>query len=147
MKSKLLYLGLLAATVARAAFDPIPILQSSYNADVVVERTTATLPLGRSTRATMDAGTNNTGNTWYEVGFNAAAPTTGLPAAGSTFTHQTFADHSYTMAPSYISTPNALAIVPNQVLNGTLTITTPAAYSSLSILAAGGGGGCVVSYT
>src|SRR5690349_14249228 len=133
MKSKLLYLGLiLTASSARADFDPIPIRQGSYNAAVIVENTVGPVSIIRHTRASMDAGTNNTGFTWYEIGFNtnsAATLTTGLPLAESTFTHQTFADHSYTMAPSYTA-PNAVLISPGQVLNGSLSFSAPAPYSS-----------------
>jgi len=93
----------------------------------------------------MDAGTNNTGNSWYEIGFNTSAPGTGLPAAGSTFTHQTFADHSYTMAASYTA-PNALLIASNQAPTGTITLTTPALVGNLSFLASGGNGGITVNY-
>jgi hypothetical protein len=96
----------------------------------------------------MDAGTNNTGASWYEVGFNTNvnALTTGIPAAGSTFTHATFPDHQYAMAPSYAA-PNALLINPGQVTNGTITVTAPAAYGNLSFLASGGNGGCTIDYT
>src|SRR3954470_20251707 len=149
MKSKLLYLGLLAASVARADFNPIPILQSSYTADVIVERTAVPGPGGRFTYASMDQGTNNGGFTFYEVGYNtntALTLTTGIPVAGSTFTHQTLPDHQYAMAPSY-SAPNALLITTNQILNGTFSFSSPAPYSSLSLVASSGGGTCKMNYT
>lgn len=138
-------LAVMVACTARADFTPVPLTPGSFNQDIVVENT-ATPPVGRSTTATMDAGTNNTGNTWYEVGFNLAAPTTGIPAAGSTFTHQTLADHSYTMAASFAA-PNAVLIAPNQVSSNTIVLATPAPYSNLSLLAAGGNGGITINYT
>ena len=138
-------LALLGAVAARADFTPIQLTPGSFTHDLVVE-STAPPPVGRNTRASMDAGTNNTGNSWYEVGYNVSAPTTGLPAAGSTFTHQTFADHSYTMAASYAA-PNALLIAPNQVTSGTIAIATPALAGNLSFLASGGNGGITVNYT
>ena len=137
--------ALLGAAVARADFDPIPLTPGSFNQDIVVEKT-ATSPGGRSTTASMDAGTNNTGASWYEVGYNTSAPATGIPAAGSTFTHATFADHSYQMAPSYTA-PNALLIAPGQVTNATLQLSAPATYATLSLLAAGGNGGITMNYT
>jgi hypothetical protein len=138
-------LALLCAGAARADFTPIELTPESFTHDLVVERT-APAPAGRNTRASMDAGTNNTGNSWYEVGYNVSAPATGLPAAGSTFTHQTFADHSYTMPASY-SAPNGLLIQSNQVTSGTITIVAPAPYANLSFLASGGNGGITVNYT
>src|SRR5262245_5643149 len=140
-------LALAFAAVARADFDPIPLTPESFTHDVVVENTAGPpFPAGRNTRASMDAGTNNTGNSWYEIGYNTGSPSTGLPAAGSTFTHATFADHSYMMPPSYAA-PNALLIAPGQVSNGTFTVSTPAAYSSLSFFASGGNGGCTNTFT
>src|SRR5436190_2478700 len=137
-------LALLYASAAHADFTPIALTPESFTHDLVVE-STATGPVGRNTRASMDAGTNNTGNSWYEVGFNPNSTGTGLPAAGSTFTHQSFADHSYTMAGSY-TVPNALLIAPNQVTNGTITIAAPSLVGNLSFLAAGGSSGITVNY-
>jgi hypothetical protein len=87
----------------------------------------------------MDAGTNNTDASWYEIGFNAAAPTTGFPAAGSTFASAAAANHQYTMAPSY--TTNNAMLIDGIVSNGTWTLTTPAAYTNLSFLTSGGHNG------
>lgn len=49
---------LAAASVSRAAFTPIAIENSSYNADVIVE-SNATPRLTILTTASIDAGTNN----------------------------------------------------------------------------------------
>jgi hypothetical protein len=145
-KNTCLLLPLFLASAAHADFDPVLVMPASFNHDIVVE-SNAPGPVARASRATMDGGTNNTGRTFYEIGYNTASPTTGLPAAGSTFVHQTFADHSYTLAPSYTA-PNALLITPPTgfVTNGTFTLTVPAPYSSLSVLADGGNGGVVVNY-
>src|SRR5678815_704919 len=101
-------LALILMRTARADFSPVPLASSSFNYDVVVERT-APPPIGRATTASMDAGTNNTDASWYEIGFNTIAPTTGLPAAGSTFASAAAANHQYTMASSYAAN-NAMLI-------------------------------------
>src|SRR6516162_5392799 len=89
--TRLASVGLLltCATVAHAGFTPISINTNSYNQDVVVEAT-APMPLNdQGLTATMDAGTNRSGNTFYEVGYNLNfTPTnsdiaTGLPVHGS----------------------------------------------------------------
>src|SRR3954466_3822941 len=94
--------ALLLAIIAKADFAPIPLTSGSFNRDIVVENTAPAPVLGGGyTTASMDYGLGNTAYSWYEVGFNVAAPATGLPAAGSTFTHQSASDHQYRMAPSY----------------------------------------------
>src|SRR6266850_3800198 len=131
-------LALLSLHTARADFNPVPLASSSFNYDIVVERT-APPAIGRATTASMDAGTNNTDASWYEIGFNTAAPTTGFPAAGSTFASASAANHQFTMAPSY-ATNNAM-LIDGIVSNGTWTVTTPAAYTNLSFLTSGGHSG------
>ncbi|HXP61940.1 MAG TPA: hypothetical protein VN829_15700, partial [Dongiaceae bacterium] len=87
MKSKLipLALGLAFAVAARADFNPIPLTPGSFTQDMVVEKNAPHPPNGANTTASMDAGTANTGNSWYEQGYNTNVPSTGLPTAGSTF--------------------------------------------------------------
>jgi hypothetical protein len=131
--------------MARADFEPIALTPESFNQDIVVENT-APAPAGRVTRASMDGGTNNTGATWYEVGYNLSAPTTGIPAAGTTFTHATLPDHQYAMAPSF-SAPNVILIATNTSTNATFTFSAPATYSSLSLLASSGGSASTIGYT
>ena len=138
LRSTCLCFALVSVNIARADFNPVPIASSSFNYDVVVERP-APPPIGRATSASMDAGTNNTGASWYEVGFNTAAPTTGIPAAGSTFASASAASHQFTMASSY--TTNDAMLVDGIVTNGTWTLITPAAYTNLSFLTSGGHNG------
>src|ERR1035438_3951799 len=87
MKTHLLpiVLGLGLASEALADFLPIPLTPGSFSQDMVVEHNAPAVPNGSSTSSSMDAGTANTGFSWYEQGYDAAAPTTGLPTAGSTF--------------------------------------------------------------
>ena len=137
----------LASTLsAQAAFTPIPLTSQSYNQDVVVEKTAPAPAIGGGyTSASMDSGTNNTGTSWYEQGYNTASPTTGLPPAGSTFAHQSLANHQYTMAPSY--TANNAVLLDSNVTSATLTLTSPTAYTQLSFLESGGHNGVVFNYT
>lgn len=126
------------ASPVRADFNAVPLAPGSFNQDIVVERA-APGPIGRATTASMDTGTNNTQTSWYEVGFDTAAPTTGVPAAGSTFTSAASATHQYQMAPSYVGNCAMLIDVP--VPRGTWTLTTPAIYTNLSFLTSGGHNG------
>jgi hypothetical protein len=144
MKPKITVLAcaLAFAGIARGAVTPIPLDPSSYNADVVVEKT-ATPVLVIATTASIDAGTNNFNATLFEQGFDTSNPANGLPSAGSTITALDDATHSFTMPPSY-SSPNGI-LIDTVVSNGTFTLTTPDAYSKLSFLGLGGNGGDVIS--
>ena len=101
MKSTLIPAALLLilANAARADFNPVALTAGSYTKDMVVEHNAPATPSGASTTASMDAGTGNTGYSWYEQGYNTGAPGTGLPTAGSTFASATFPTHHYTMPP------------------------------------------------
>ncbi|HEX7859727.1 MAG TPA: immunoglobulin domain-containing protein [Verrucomicrobiae bacterium] len=148
MKRKLIcstaFLALAAVTPLQAQFNPIQLTPGSYLQDVIVERE-ALRPFVAATTASMDGGTNNSGWTYYEIGYNIDAPETGIPAAGSTFTSQDLPDHTFQMAASY-KVPNALMI--DQVSsNGTFIVTTPAAYSGVSLLIAAANGSVGLNYT
>jgi predicted alpha-1,6-mannanase (GH76 family) len=126
-----------------AGFAPIPLTAGSYNEDMVVERTASSVPNGAYTTASMDAGTANTGNGWYEQGYNVAAPATGLPPAGSTITNLASSDHVYTLAPSY--TANNVAMVDSSH-SANLVPVTLNPFSALSFLTAAGHGPVTVDY-
>jgi hypothetical protein len=144
--SHLLSVGLLLAgsSLARADFAPITVTPDSYNYDIVVEKSAIHAP-APATTASMDNGTANTGNGWYELGYNIDAPDTGLPAAGSTVTSAAAPDHSYTFASSY-TTNNAL-LVDTNITSGTLGLTSAQALSGLSFLGAAGHGPVTVGVT
>src|SRR5262245_25706563 len=97
-----LLLTVIWAAPLRADFVPVTLTGTSYNQDLVVEKTApAPVLSGGYTTASMDSGIGNSATSWYEQGYNSASPATGLPPAGATFTHQSAANHRYTMAPSY----------------------------------------------
>jgi hypothetical protein len=125
---------------SRADFNPVPLTGSSFNYDLVVEHT-APGPIGRATTASMDSGTNNSQYSWYEMGYNtnSGATTTGMPAAGSSFTSAASATHQYQMAPSYAANNAILIDAANK--KATWTLTLPAAYTNLSFLTSGGHNG------
>jgi hypothetical protein len=93
----------------------------------------------------MDAGTNNTGNTFYEVGFDKAALASGFPLHGSTLTYNP--THSFVMPATYAG--NDCVFIGNYTafFNGVVTLASPTTCNSLSLLASAGNGPCVISYT
>jgi len=146
-KLRLVALGLTGgfATTIHAAFAPMPFTPGSFNEDMVVEAS-ASGPViaGAYTTASMDNGTGNTGTSWYEEGYNTAAPTTGLPHPGTTFTSQSSSSHTYAMAPSYAA--NNAMMLDAVLTSGTFTLATPAAYAGLSFLESGGNNGVTFGY-
>ncbi len=123
-----------------------PIAVTGHNADIVVEAN-AGKPgaLSGVTTATMDTGTNNTQNTWYEAGYLINLPDTGLPAAGAFVTNMSAPDHRYLMPPSY-SNANAVLLTSNTP-TGSLVPASPANFGALSFLTASGNGPVTIGYT
>lgn len=140
----LLFAAILFTNATRADFVPIPLTSDSFNQDVVVEKT-APPPLMSATTASMDDGVANTNFSWYERGYNADWPSTGLPAPGSVLASQTSPDDSYQMAPSYKS--NNAVLIDSALTSATLLLTTPTAYARLSFLVAAGNGPGTVQFT
>jgi len=142
----LVALGLVSA---RADFDPVALTPGTFTADVIVEKT-APQSINDFTTATMDnSGTNNTANVWFETGYFSNAPWTGVPVAGSTFTAFSDLNRQFQMPANYAAN-NALFIANHPgagLTTGTLTLTTPTAFSSLSIMGSAGNGPVVVNYT
>jgi hypothetical protein len=137
--------SVVVAPAGGAAFAPIALTASSYNEDMIVEHTAPSTPNGSYTTASMDAGTGNNGTSWYERGYDASAPTTGLPPAGSTITNAVASDHIYTFAASYTAT-NDVAMV-DSTHSPVLTPATPTNFSALSFLASAGHGPVILDYT
>lgn len=135
----------ISAQWADAGFVPLPLTAASYNQDMIVERSApAPVIAGGYTTASMDNGIANTANSWYEQGYNTASPTTGLPPAGSTFTHQSAPNHSYRMPPSYAA--NNAILLDSNLTSATLALSSPVACAQLSFLESGGHNGIVFNY-
>lgn len=143
-----------ATSASAAGYSPVSITPNSYNADVVVEKSVPSL--GTNTTATVDGGTNNNGNTWYEAGYNTNASAggpflhTGFPPAGtilnaafdvgvSNVSAAYMATHSFQLAPSYVLN-NAFLVDTSNTLS-TATFTVPAIYTNLAFLVTSGNGG------
>ncbi|HEV2455451.1 MAG TPA: glycoside hydrolase family 76 protein [Verrucomicrobiae bacterium] len=137
---------ILFAQAAHAGFTPLPLTSGSFNQEMIVPATApAPAVAGGYTTATMDNGTGNTGTTWYEEGYNVTNLTTGIPHPGTTFSSAVLPNHQYTMPPSYAA--NDALMLDSQLTTGTLTLTSPAAYSGLSLLESGGHNGVAFSYS
>lgn len=134
-----------------------PIDVTGYTYDFIVEADAAkrgpVMAADGVTPATTQSmdNTANTGNSWYERGYNINNPdgagvpipdpsviNTGLPAAGSLVTNS-LGDRVYQLPPSYTEN-NALWIAIDPAGAGTLTLATPPPASVLSLLASAGNG-------
>ena len=145
-----------------------PITVTGYDYDFVVESNAP--QHGRIMSQTMIAGTNvwattqtldntlNTGNAWYEQGYNinnsdsgsydsplANLTGTGIPRAGTLLTNAT-ADHIYQMPSDYTTNDAVYISAADTSTNATITLTTPAAFAGLSFLGAAGNGPVHVNY-
>jgi hypothetical protein len=136
-------MALSGQTSVGGSFTPVDF--TGYNADIVVEAD-APLPgdVKGYTTATMDNGTGNDGNSWYEIGYDPIAPTTGFPAAGTILTNASAPDHRYAMPADY--TINN-AIVGNAGSLWTVVLPEPKTYSALSFLSASANGATVNTIT
>ena len=158
MKKSLLALGLMTslATLAHAGFTPIPLNSASYNRDIVIEAT-APRVLSDAVTATMDGGTNRTGNTFFEQGYLGLNSVTGLPYTNGLPAHGSFVtnvvgDHYWKMAPDYHTNNVILVGHANGgrtplVKSGTFNLTAPAKFGALSFLGCSGNGPVTVQYT
>jgi autotransporter-associated beta strand protein len=129
---------LAGGTLQIGAPNLIALTPASFNQTMVVPVGTTTFA-GNIT-ATMDGGTGLTGNTWYAVGNNAAAPTTGLPV-GTTFASAANPSLRYTLQPANLgATPNNTLLLDAAATTGTLTLATPTPLNTISFLTSTGSG-------
>lgn len=140
----LISLSLGCSWLARADFQPIALAADSYNQDVIVEKTAAP-PVVPVTTASMDQGVVNSGFSWFERGYIAGWPATGLPEAGSVLISLQSPDHQYQMPPSY-QAANVM-LIDGVRSNGTITFTTPTNFSVLSFLTSSGLAANTIHYT
>jgi len=117
-------------------FIPNPV--SGYNAGFVVPNTPQTAASLAPLNATMDNGTNfmaGGANTWFEVGWDTAAPTNGFPAHGSILTSIANPTRTYQMPASYHQNTSALINTNTQLAS--LTPQTPGTFTAFSLLTCG----------
>ena len=122
-------------SVLTGPFAPIPV--SGYNAGFVVANSPQTLAGLSPLTAVMDNGTNLAagGNTWFEVGWDAAAPTNGFPAHGTILTSSANPTRTYQMPASYHQNMSTLIDTNHQLAN--ITPQTPGTYTAFSLLTCG----------
>lgn len=146
MKSKLIPIICLCASLARADFNPVPLTPNSYTFDIVVEKG-APPALPYCLTASQGTGLTLGDSTWFEQGFwRSPNQNFGLPHPGQVFTHQSNTNIQYIMPPTYL-TNNCLLADSTLPGGGTLTFATPATCSGLSIFGSSGGGAGSVNYT
>ncbi len=134
------------ATHARAAMTPIGV--SGFNQDSVVENTyiysAAAVPANIALWLSPNSGTTGPHNTFYEAGLNGSPAGSGLPVShlltstydGSTvFQFQHYTNTNNDLLLTFANTANNGAPLGSNGASGTLTLSTPAAYSSLAVLA------------
>ena len=121
--------------VLTGPFTPNPV--SGYNAGFVVANSPQTLAGLAPLTATMDNGTNLAGgaNTWFEVGWDAAAPTNGFPAHGTILTSAANPTRTYQMPANYHQ--NTMTLINASVTNANITPQTPGTYTAFSLLTCG----------
>ena len=131
-----------AASAPGAVFVPLGI--AGYTDDIVVEAD-AVKPgfLETNTTATMETGTNNSGFTWYEKGYNPSAIETGLPAAGSIVTSESDPGYRFQLAPSYAAA-NAV-LIDRSGNSSVIFFATPARFSALCFLTAASSGSPLIA--
>jgi hypothetical protein len=83
----------------------------------------------------MDGGTAKTGNTWYELGVNTAAPTTGLKTG--IVAAQADPLSTYLIQPANV---NNVLMLDTANKSGTLTFTRPISVTALSLAGSSGNG-------
>jgi hypothetical protein len=121
-----------------------PIAVTGYNADIVVEAAAGPTSgaLSNYVTVTMDGGTNRTGNTWYERGFDTFHPLSGIPAAGTILDSTNLPNHHYLMPADY-TVNNAIYCESNNP-SVLVTFATPTNLTGLAFLSANANGNITV---
>lgn len=132
--------SLLAMMVGLADGGQMPIAVSGFDQNMIVG--VGQTFSGSGITATMDGGTGLGGNTWYALGQNPDAATTGLPPG--TITSASDATIQLSLQPA--GGDNAVLINAGNT-TGLLTLTSPAVYSALTLFGSTGNGANTVDYT
>ena len=145
MKSTLVLASLTVLASFCAEANQAPVAVTGFNQDLVVETGIAPTFAGlqSSITATMDGGIPRTGSTWYAIGENASAPTTGLPM-GTTFVSASDPTTSFALQSAV---GNNAIMLDSSHISGSLSLTTPAVFSSLSLLTSSAVGPTTVGVT
>ncbi|MBC8126528.1 MAG: PEP-CTERM sorting domain-containing protein [Gloeobacteraceae cyanobacterium ES-bin-144] len=122
----------------------IPLLATGWNQDIVLGLGDPVAGAGAITGGrtdTMDGGNGQA--TWYGVGYNTAAPLTGLPT-GPTLSATSGADLTFQLQPFV----GIAASVNNAIYNGgTLSLTAPTPLARLAIIGSTGNGTADITVT
>jgi len=121
-----------------AIFKPIAV--TGFTQDMIVESTAPATQAGARAAATanLDSGATNTGgDTWFQKGWDPAAPNAGLPQSGVPFFAENDSTHSFSLASA---TGNNAVLMSSTTGTATLSLQSPQAYSKLSFLDASGNG-------
>ena len=145
VKAVLLIVCSLAIPLFSTGATQVPVSVTGFNQDMVVDVGTLMNPVALQgvVTATMDGGATKRSYTWYELGEDKTAPTTGLPM-GTTFVSS--ADPTTSFSLQLATGMNALMLDSTHA-NGNLTFTTPGVFSSLSLLGASDSGPTTVAIT
>jgi Concanavalin A-like lectin/glucanases superfamily/Immunoglobulin I-set domain len=156
MKSTLIPIGLTCACIslARADFTPIPLDPTSFNQDPVIEKT-APRSVNDYVTVTPDAGTNKTGNAWFEQGYNTTNTAMGLPPHNSLVLHTnsfTSVVYTFQMPPDYhvnncVFVGHCSGSATPILGPATLNLVTPKPFNTISVLNGSGNGACTIKYT
>jgi hypothetical protein len=119
-----------------------PIAATGYNQNMIVSAATGSANI----TATMDGGTGKGGDTFYETGVNTGANVAGVAHPGAVFGSATDANHTFVLQPNGAGQNDAVMLDAGNTA-GTLSLTGPAAYKTLSFLVTAGNGGAPIGVT
>jgi len=122
-------LALVLGIVGQTKADQIPIAVSGFNEHMVVNNFNGGNP---AVTATMDGGTTLVGFAWYRQGYNAGAPSTGLMSGIQT----SLADPTTQLLLQPFTGNDTMLV--DGTHGGTLSLTNPGRYSTLSFFASTG---------
>ncbi len=149
MKLKLTSIAFLclAAGLARADFNPVPLTSNSYTYGIVVPANTVpALPYCITATTGNGAGLGDT--SVYEQGFYAHPGLTGgnsgVPVHNTTFVASNNANITYLMPSTYLT--NDVLMIDSTFTSGAFTFESATTATNLAILCTGGGGSTTLNY-